>query len=84
MSADEIGLCEPVFDDRGARETAQCVRAALARLEPVLREIVELKIYGGLTFQEISQLTGQPQGTVATRYRRAMEKMRSQLARLRP
>lgn len=49
------------------RETAEWVGAALARLAPCFREIVELKTYGGLTFQEISEVTGLPQGTVATR-----------------
>jgi RNA polymerase sigma-70 factor (ECF subfamily) len=81
--ADEVVLCEAAADDRGARETAEWVRAALGRLEPALREIVELKIYAGLTFQEISEVTGLPQGTAATRYRKALEKMRSQLARQR-
>ena len=40
-----------------------------------LRDIVELKTYAGLTFQQISQVTGLPQGTVATRYRSALAKM---------
>ena len=44
--------------------------------DPELREIVELKIYADLTFREISEVTGLPQGTVATRYRSALEKMR--------
>jgi RNA polymerase sigma-70 factor, ECF subfamily len=40
-----------------------------------LREVVELKTYAGLTFQEISQVMGVPQGTAATRYRSALAKM---------
>lgn len=58
--------------DMELRETAESVAAALARLEDELAEVVELKVYGELTFAEVSQVTGLPQGTVATRYRRAM------------
>jgi len=61
-------------------ETAECVAASLARLSDELREVVELKFYAELTFREISEVTGLPQGTVATRYRAALEKMRRQMA----
>ncbi len=60
-------------------ETAEWVTASLVRLNPDLREIVELKFYAGLTFREIAEVTGLPQGTVATRYRSALEKMRGQM-----
>jgi RNA polymerase sigma-70 factor, ECF subfamily len=63
-----------------AFDTAEWVAASLARLSPDLREVVELKIYADLTFREISELTGLPQGTVATRYRSALEKLRSKMA----
>jgi RNA polymerase sigma-70 factor (ECF subfamily) len=60
-------------------ETAEWVAASLERLGPDLREVVELKIYAGLTFREISEVTGLPQGTVASRYRSALEKLRGQM-----
>jgi len=60
------------------RENAERVTALLQRLDFPQREIVELKIFAALTFREISELTGLPQGTVATRYRSALEKMRGQ------
>jgi len=65
--------------DAAAREAAETVAAALARLEPERREIVELKTYAGLTFREIAQVTGLPQGTVATRYRTALAQLRDRL-----
>jgi RNA polymerase sigma-70 factor (ECF subfamily) len=74
-------FCEATRDDIRGIETAEWVAASLARLSHDLREIVELKIYADLTFREISELTGLPQGTVATRYRSALEKMRSQMAK---
>ena len=72
----EVLFHEPASEDPQAIETAECVVASLARLSDDQREIVELKIYGNLTFREISEVTGLPQGTVATRYRSALEKMR--------
>jgi RNA polymerase sigma-70 factor (ECF subfamily) len=59
----------------------EAIAAALARLALADREIVELKTYGGLTFQEISQLLSMPLGTVATRYRRALEALRGPLSK---
>ena len=76
--------CDAMSSRFEGQEVSECVASALARLEPELRDIVELKIYAGLTFQEISQVTGLPQGTVATRYRNAIGKMRVQLTRQRP
>jgi RNA polymerase sigma-70 factor, ECF subfamily len=62
-------------NDLEIRETAEAVTAALDGLDSELREIVALKIYAGLTFQQISQVTGLPQGTAATRYRSALVKI---------
>jgi RNA polymerase sigma-70 factor (ECF subfamily) len=72
---------ETAGDDAQARETAELVAAALDRLEVEQREVVELKIYAGLTFREIAEVTGLPQGTVATRYRTAIGRLRGWLAK---
>lgn len=72
---------EAAGDDAGARETAELVAAALDRLRPEGREVIELKTYAGLTFREIAEVTGLPQGTVATRYRTAIGRLRGWLAR---
>ena len=64
-----------------ANEYAEAATMVLSRLDPELREIVELKHFAGLTFREIADVTACPQGTVATRYRTALEKMRSILAK---
>lgn len=63
-------------DESAMREAADLAAAALARLSPDQREIVELRIYGGLGFREIATVTGLPQGTVATRYRAALDRMK--------
>jgi RNA polymerase sigma-70 factor, ECF subfamily len=77
LVGEELFCYSPSNSD--AREAAETVAAALAGLSSDLREIVELKTYAGLTIQQISQLTGLPQGTVATRYRSALEKMQTWL-----
>jgi RNA polymerase sigma-70 factor, ECF subfamily len=76
LRGDEVFQCP----DAAAREAAEAVAAALGRLPPELREVVELKTYAGLTFQQIGEATGLPQGTVASRYRSALAKMERWLA----
>jgi RNA polymerase sigma-70 factor (ECF subfamily) len=58
---------------------AEVAAAALARLNADDRELVELKVFAGLTFREISDVTRLPPGTVATRYRRALQSLRGWL-----
>ena len=79
LSGDDLFCAAP--EDVAAREAADAAATALATLTPELRELVELKIYAGLTFGEIGLVTGLPQGTVATRYRSALDKMRSRWSR---
>jgi RNA polymerase sigma-70 factor, ECF subfamily len=71
-------FCDASHDhDAELREAAEIVAAALAQLGPELREVVELKTYGQLTFHEIGAVTGLPQGTVASRYRTAVAQMQN-------
>jgi RNA polymerase sigma-70 factor, ECF subfamily len=55
------------------------VTSALSELPVEQREALELGYYGGLSQSEIAERTGQPLGTVKTRMRLAMQKLRSQL-----
>ncbi len=63
------------------KEDSEVVAAALGRLAADDRELVELKVFSGLTFREIADVLAMPQGTVATRYRRALESLRPWLAK---
>ncbi len=55
------------------------LKVALRRLKPEQREIVVLAYFGGLTHSEISKKLNQPLGTVKTRMRLAMKKLREVL-----
>jgi RNA polymerase sigma-70 factor (ECF subfamily) len=68
-------------DAFGQRDDAEVIAAALGQLTAEDREVVELKVFAGLTFREIADVTGLPQGTVATRYRRALDSLRPWLVK---
>lgn len=65
-----------------ASERQRFVRAALAKLAPEQREVIELAYYGGLSHSEIAARLKQPLGTVKTRTRLGMIKLREALAPL--
>ena len=52
------------------------LKEALDTLKPGEREIVNMKIMGELTFQEIADILKQPMGTVTWRYQNAIKKLR--------
>ena len=79
-SSEDLFL-EAKSDEHRARELADLVSTALSGLNPEQREVVELKIYAGLTFREIADVIGVPLPTAATRYRAALERLRAWLAR---
>jgi RNA polymerase sigma-70 factor (ECF subfamily) len=53
---------------------------AVAGLPPAQREVLALKIDGGLTFAEIAAVIGTSINTAASRYRYALEKLRTTIA----
>jgi RNA polymerase sigma factor (sigma-70 family) len=67
--------------ESGSIEIDRSVRLeqALDRLPPEQRELVALKVDGGLTFLEIASLLGISANTAAGRYRYALEKLRAAL-----
>jgi RNA polymerase sigma-70 factor (ECF subfamily) len=52
------------------------IRRALANLPVEQRRAIEMAYFGGYSQQEIAQLLGQPLGTVKTRVRLGMQKLR--------
>ena len=57
----------------------QQIREALIQLPEVQREVIELSYFGGLTQTQIAQQTGEPLGTIKTRARLALQRLRANL-----
>jgi RNA polymerase sigma-70 factor (ECF subfamily) len=64
-------------------EERRIIEAAVARLPPEQRETVELAYFRGMSQSEIAAALGQPLGTVKTRARLALQKLRESLVVLR-
>ncbi len=60
-------------------EVRAVVRAALDALVPEQREVIELAYYGGMSHSEIAAARGLPLGTVKTRTRLGMMRLREML-----
>lgn len=63
-------------------EEALMMRDAVQRLSPKLREVVMMKFWGGLTFQQIAGALAISPNTAASRYRYALEQLAQDLRRL--
>ena len=74
-------LDEEVGPDQVAsfRQTRDAVREAMQTLPPAQREAVELAFFKGLTHVEIATKLRQPLGTVKTRIRQGLIRLRRQL-----
>ena len=69
-------LFEPLVQQDDRREA---IEGALARLPVPQREVLVLKIWGGLTFEEIAVQLDVPANTAASRYRYALEALKTEL-----
>jgi RNA polymerase sigma-70 factor (ECF subfamily) len=71
---------EPEHEPVWAAITPEQVQAALSGITPLFREIYQLRVRDGLSYQEISERMQIPLGTVSTRLARAREKLQVALA----
>ena len=67
----EIYQVRNPIDDAAKREEIGRLNSAIGSLPEEQREVVVLKVFSELTFSQIAEAIGLPQGTVATRYRLA-------------
>jgi RNA polymerase sigma-70 factor, ECF subfamily len=73
------GSPSPAAEAEGS-ELRESVRSALRELPGEQREVLELGYFSGLSQAEIAEKTGQPLGTVKTRMRLAIQKLREPLS----
>jgi RNA polymerase sigma-70 factor (ECF subfamily) len=73
---DSLPVDERLEDTALARVDAASVREALDQLPREQREPIERGFFGGVTHEEIARQTGLPLGTVKTRIRSGLRKLR--------
>jgi RNA polymerase sigma-70 factor (ECF subfamily) len=79
-----VRLVEPTRGDEIGGEmwdvvVAGHLRDALDALTPMEREAIELAYYGGHTYRDVAAILGQPEGTVKSRIRTGLKRMRDRL-----
>ena len=79
LTADVGPLLESMSADDDRPDERIAIDAALRTLPADQREVLHLKVFEGMTFQEIAEHAGESINTVASRYRYALEKLRAQL-----
>jgi RNA polymerase sigma-70 factor (ECF subfamily) len=61
------------------KETAAAVERALAELPPPLREVLVLRHYEGMNFEQMARLLGTPASTLKSRFAVALNRLRIRL-----
>jgi RNA polymerase sigma-70 factor (ECF subfamily) len=72
-------ILESIEGQRDRPDERMALEKALRDLPAEQREVVHLKAFEGMTFEEIAALTDESINTVASRYRYAIEKLRASL-----
>lgn len=74
---DPSATSDLVGDAICADESVAAVRDALAALDADERQAIELAYFGGRTYREVSRELNLPEGTVKSRIRRGMDRLRN-------
>ena len=81
--AEEPGAEPDATQILAIEQEADLLRSALAKLKPDQREAIERAYLGELSHQQISDQTGLPLGTIKSRIRLGLERLRHELNGLR-
>ena len=77
------GTAEPfVVPEFGVSDTHAQLAQAVGGLPEHLREVLTLRIWGGLSFPEIGKVTGVSENTASSRHRYALEQLREALGKV--
>ena len=69
---DQLVSADDVLDGVVADESAERVRAAVARLSPMQREVFTLRVVEGLSYREIASVASTTEGAARVHYHNAM------------
>jgi RNA polymerase sigma-70 factor (ECF subfamily) len=81
-SLEGMDLASDGEDDDFSAEDAQCVQAALGRLAPEHREVLLLRFFEGMSYEDIACVTARQLGTVRSRLHYAKRALRRVLERV--
>jgi len=62
-----------------SRVTSEAVRAALANLNDAERSAITLAYFGGFSYREVARRLDEPEGTIKSRIRTGMQRLRTEL-----
>jgi RNA polymerase sigma-70 factor, ECF subfamily len=80
--ADGVSQYNPLLEFVTVEERSNLVREALKQLSPDDRQLLETAYFEGLSQSEIAQRDGIPLGTVKSRARQALKRLRTALNHL--
>lgn len=76
---ESLPVDDAIEDTALAHINGERVRLALGQLPPEQRQPIELGFFGGITHEQIARTTGLPLGTVKTRIRSGLRRLRAVL-----
>jgi RNA polymerase sigma-70 factor (ECF subfamily) len=78
----DLAATSPTDHDCERQELADAVARALDELPPAQREVLVLRHYEGMSFEDMARLLGAPASTLKSRFAAALDRLRGRLGRL--